>query len=277
MGNKQFHRSRNHSGGIIVSYRKPIDKLYLLDSLKKFDNEILSKKYIDNVSGNKGDKGDPGIDGISVIVTERADNTEDCYRLDITNGESEFTTPNLMGVIGMEYKNIAVGTPVGEIISFMGTVVPQNYLICDGTIYQINDYPILAQHIFDNFGSMNYFGGDGETTFAVPDLRGEFLRGAGTNIHSYGGSGGSVGEHQIPTLSPHVFTDGSNITVSGGHGYEDWQGVYSSGDTYKYAGATTANFTKIRYSSRPTNTSVLYCIKYKPTYWVTPTNVTGEE
>ena len=26
--------------------------------------------------------------------------------------------------------------------------------------------------------SANYFGGDGETTFSVPDLRGEFLRGS---------------------------------------------------------------------------------------------------
>ena len=25
-------------------------------------------------------------------------------------------------------------------------------------------------------------------------------------------------------------------------------------------------------SIRPTNTSVLYCIKYQPTYWITPTN-----
>ena len=45
-----------------------------------------------------------------------------------------FTTPNLMGVIGMEYKNRSVGTPIGEIISYMGTITPANYLICDGSL-----------------------------------------------------------------------------------------------------------------------------------------------
>lgn len=59
-------------------------------------------------------------------------------------------------------------TPVGHIISHMGTVAPKHYLICDGAEYNITDYPYLAQHIEDNFGSVNYFGGNGVNTFAVP-------------------------------------------------------------------------------------------------------------
>jgi hypothetical protein len=61
-------------------------------------------------------------------------------------------------------------TPVGHIISHMGTVAPKHYLICDGSEYNISDYPYLVQHIIDNFGTVNYFGGDGESTFCVPDL-----------------------------------------------------------------------------------------------------------
>ena len=61
-------------------------------------------------------------------------------------------------------------TPVGHIISFMGKTAPKHYLICDGKIYNITDYPKLAEFIEKEFGVVNYFGGDGITTFAVPDL-----------------------------------------------------------------------------------------------------------
>ena len=65
-------------------------------------------------------------------------------------------------------------TPVGHIITHMGTKAPNHYLICDGAEYNIIDYPYLAQHIKDNYGIINYFGGDGEATFAVPDINLEY-------------------------------------------------------------------------------------------------------
>ena len=61
-------------------------------------------------------------------------------------------------------------TPIGTIISFMGNIAPEGYFICDGSEYNISDYPDFVQYLQDQFGSVNYFGGDGETTFAVPDL-----------------------------------------------------------------------------------------------------------
>ena len=60
-------------------------------------------------------------------------------------------------------------TPVGTLISKTGTLTPSHYLQCDGTIYNILDYPDLAQHFKDEYGCVNAFGGDGVTTFAVPD------------------------------------------------------------------------------------------------------------
>ena len=45
--------------------QKAIDKQYLLNSLKNFDKEILSKKYLNNDMGIKGDKGEPGENGIT--------------------------------------------------------------------------------------------------------------------------------------------------------------------------------------------------------------------
>lgn len=164
-------------------------------------------------------------------------------------------------------------TPVGHVISHMGNNAPKHYLICDGSEYNITDYPYLAQHMIDNFGSVNYFGGDGIDTFCVPDLRGEFLRGTGT-ANRNSGSGSNVGEHQEGTKHQYWYVGESNLCFYGnvadaasvkamdttikettkGHklAYEN----YSSTSAFQY------------YTSRPTNTSVLYCIKYEPTYFM---------
>lgn len=71
----------------------------------------------------------------------------------------------------LEHVNTTQGiedTPVGHIISHIGNIVLKHYLACDGNEYNISDYPYLAQHIEDSFGIVNYFGGDGINTFAVP-------------------------------------------------------------------------------------------------------------
>lgn len=228
-----------------------------------------------------------GQDGYTPTIKENRSNKEDYYRLDITNKDGTLTTPNLMGVIGMEYKNKAVGTPVGEIISYMGTIAPANYLICDGSVYQIADYPYLAQHFVDNFGKANYFGGDGVDTFAVPDLRGEFLRGTGANAHYKQGAGSGVGGHQDATQIQNVFMEASNkrIYAFGASGYASGTVINQDSVIATRAGQGSYNAdaqngntsTQISiYTPRPTNTSVLYCIKYQPTYWITPTNLSED-
>ena len=60
-------------------------------------------------------------------------------------------------------------TPVGEIIRTIGNKTPKHYLKCDGSTHNIADYPYLAQYFKDTFGAINVFGGDGTTTFGVPD------------------------------------------------------------------------------------------------------------
>lgn len=62
-----------------------------------------------------------------------------------------------------------VNKPIGIIIEYLGVNAPQHYLECDGSVYNIEDYQELADHINSEFGSYNYFGGDGVNTFAVPN------------------------------------------------------------------------------------------------------------
>ncbi len=55
---------------------------------------------------------------------------------------------------------------IGEIRVFAGMFVPAGWLLCNGGTYYIGQYQVLAAVIG------NIYGGDGRTTFAVPDLCG---------------------------------------------------------------------------------------------------------
>lgn len=73
----------------------------------------------------------------------------------------------------VEYINTTQGiedVPVGNIIDIIGENIPKHYLYCNGAVYNIADYLHLAEYIKKEFGIYNYFGGDGTTTFAVPNL-----------------------------------------------------------------------------------------------------------
>ena len=98
------------------------------------------------------------------------------YSSDTINANLTICTIHEIGrmitVDPVEYVNSEKGgiedTPVGHIIPYMGTIAPKHYLSCDGSEYNIADYPYLAQHFIDNYGVANQFGGDGTTTFTVP-------------------------------------------------------------------------------------------------------------
>jgi microcystin-dependent protein len=63
---------------------------------------------------------------------------------------------------------------IGQIIPWPIDWAPVNWALCNGQTLQINQY----QALFALLG--NSFGGDGKTTFALPDLRGRVPIGMGT-------------------------------------------------------------------------------------------------
>lgn len=63
--------------------------------------------------------------------------------------------------------------PAGVFMPFAGTTAPSGYLMCDGSAVSRTTYSRLFGVIGSNYGS-----GDGSTTFNVPDMRGQFIRGA---------------------------------------------------------------------------------------------------
>lgn len=167
------------------------------------------------------------------------------------------------------------GTPIGTVIAYMGTKAPMHYLACDGTVLKLEDFPLLAQQIQDEFGTVDYYGGDGTETFALPDLRNEFIRGYHGDAEEQ--LSGEVGEHQDPTMFPDVGGAPGNrmilsYTISGLVSQAE---VVRNAENYlnrKRSGYITSETSTAApdvlngagsYAGRPTNVAVLYCIKYE--------------
>jgi len=73
---------------------------------------------------------------------------------------------------------------VGEIRMFAGTFAPAGWLFCEGQLLSIAENETLFQLIGTSFG------GDGQTTFALPDLRGRLPihHGNGFTVAQAGGA-----------------------------------------------------------------------------------------
>lgn len=67
---------------------------------------------------------------------------------------------------------------IGLILPSPLSFVPQNFLPCDGRLLPVNQY----QALFSLLG--NKYGGDGQTNFALPDLRGRVVVGANPAVGS---------------------------------------------------------------------------------------------
>ena len=198
--------------------------------------------------------------------------------LSATIGGNSWTNPHLSKITGIKLGggnfSSKSDTPIGSIIPIMGTKAPQDYLICDGRILQISEYKQLADFFKDQFGSSNHFGGDGTTTFAIPDLRNEFLRG----YHNGGDAqlSGDIGIHQDATkqyalqvsYSTKRLQFGNPVDWSVNYGYDtndtriDGTDGYQSIDGVSGAQKPMANGNVGGFTARPTNVAVLFCIKY---------------
>jgi microcystin-dependent protein len=170
-------------------------------------------------------------------------------------------------------------TPIGTIIAVFSETAPANYLICDGATYNKADYPELAAHLLALTTHSQYEVSGDSTKFKVPDLRGEFLRGTGSNGHSNQGNGSNVGVHQNATEHVDIIkmslndsdkrfqiNSSSNIDTSEQANNRDTSKTRAS--FYQVAATTKTNTSSgiSTYTARPTNTSVLFCIATKNIY-----------
>jgi microcystin-dependent protein len=104
---------------------------------------------------------------------------------------------------------------VGELRMFGGNFAPAGWQFCDGTLLPISEFETL----FNLIGTT--YGGDGQSTFAVPDLRGRvpIHQGSGFTLAETGGAEEiTLTVNQIP-IHPHAMLASLNnagiATVAG--------------------------------------------------------------
>lgn len=150
--------------------------------------------------------------------------------------------------------NAIVSVPSGSVSWFAGSTAPSGYLSCDGSAISRTTYATLFTAIGTTHGA-----GNGSTTFNIPDLRGEFIRGldGGRGIDSGRALGSAQGEsylnhgHNVTDYLAGSSVDGAN---SGGA-----IGVFNhtlSGNKI------TDNSTTGGTETRPRNIALLPIIKY---------------
>lgn len=141
----------------------------------------------------------------------------------------------------------------GAVVYFARDTAPAGWLKANGAAISRTTYAALFSVIGTTFGS-----GDGSTTFNIPDLRGEFLRGwdDGRGVDS----GRAFGSAQATATQAHQHYQTHNYTAS----------FFTSNGNYYGQGVTVTNNTTVATSgmiavsgeSRPRNVALLACIKF---------------
>lgn len=102
---------------------------------------------------------------------------------------------------------------LGEVRIFAGNYAPQGWFPCDGRLLPISQYTAL----FSLLGTM--YGGDGVTTFGLPDLRGRvvmsFGQGPGRSAYSQGETGGQENVTMLASqMPPHTHAATATVKVN---------------------------------------------------------------
>lgn len=137
--------------------------------------------------------------------------------------------------------------PAGTVIYAATNTAPSGFIKANGAIVSRTTYAALFAAIGTTFGA-----GNGSTTFALPDLRAEFIRGLddGRGVDA----GRALGSWQDASASAQGQCGNTTTAANSEQSYSVYQGVASFG------GIFGENSTYYRH--RPRNVALLACIKY---------------
>lgn len=168
----------------------------------------------------------------------------------------------------------SVLSPTGQVGAFAMATAPTGWLAANGALVSRTTYAALFAAIGTVYGA-----GDGTTTFALPDLRGEFLRGldSGRGVDT----GRAIGSAQDAALLNHTHT--GTTSAAGAHNHSGAVLPQTIGDNDRGSSGSifsidtsTALPTEPAHShtlttgnpsagggteTRPRNVALLFCIK----------------
>ena len=141
---------------------------------------------------------------------------------------------------------------LGEIKMFAGNFAPTGFALCNGQILPINQYAAL----FSLLGTT--YGGNGQTTFALPNLQCRIPmhwgNGAGLSTRELGELSGEESINLLVTNLPahnHILNAGNGTSTGANTPTGNYNGVYvdpntgSAVDTYATSAGTAMNPTAI--------------------------------
>ncbi len=159
---------------------------------------------------------------------------------------------------------------IGQIMAFAFNFAPQGWAQCNGQLLQIQQYSPLFALIGTTYG------GDGRTTFALPDLRGRTMLGMGQGLglsnYIWGQSGGvenvTLTANQIPEHVHKMMGSADGQTVSEVAGSSLGSGargvtpanIYTSGATNQVEMASSTS--PVGGSQSHSNLQPYICINY---------------
>jgi phage-related tail fiber protein len=161
-----------------------------------------------------------------------------------TNVQISGTNQSITGILSAEGI-----VPAGSVIFVAKSTVPTGYLACNGASLNTTTYSTL-------YNAIGYtFGGSG-SSFNIPDLRGEFLRGwdNGRGIDS----GRAFGSAQEDALQDHTHSGNGLISLGGAQIINNAGGA---GRNTQPTGLVSAAYRSAT-ETRPRNIALLACIKY---------------
>lgn len=139
---------------------------------------------------------------------------------------------------------------VGQVIFTAGAVAPSGFLKCDGAEVSRSTYAALFAVCGTTFGV-----GNGSTTFNLPDLRGEFVRGWDDARGIDAGRG--IGTWQASNNKSHTHNFRGGNAQNGGTIYNAHYGGGGSGYTIEATGSIVSEG---GVEARPRNIALLACI-----------------
>lgn len=154
---------------------------------------------------------------MTFIVTKNNDGTVTLVPYPGTIGRegTKFTADRMNNI----ENGIATGSaPTGSVLAYAGENAPEGWILCDGTALNRTDYADL----FDVIGT-KYGGGDGISTFNVPNMKGRTIVGLNTD-GAFNELGKTVGEeNHVLTINEMPSHDHPLRELMAGHGAtHDW-------------------------------------------------------
>lgn len=136
-----------------------------------------------------------------------------------SNMQSSLAMSRLIAIDGNFPRGAGSSTFMGQVSTFAGTFAPSGWAFADGSLLQISQYSAL----FSILGTT--YGGDGRTTFALPDLRGRVSVGA-DSTHRLGARFGeestAITQNQL-AVHDHTFLSGTTGSAGGSSSIWNYQ------------------------------------------------------